>query len=117
MPSTLPPPLHPPATTHAEPGKGFWVLPPTPRGAAWWGAGSTIDARPGGQLRIRYPDGTEAQGEVVAVRPPQEIVFTYGYASGTPMPPGGSTVTIRLERATDGTRLHLTHAFADIPVR
>ncbi len=38
------------------------------RWATWWGAGSTIDARPGGQLRIRYPDGTEVSGEVIELQ-------------------------------------------------
>ena len=37
------------------------------RWAAWWGAGSTIDAKPGGKLLIRYPDGTEVSGEVLEV--------------------------------------------------
>ena len=35
------------------------------RWAAWWGEGSTIDARPGGALYIRHPGGTESRGEIV----------------------------------------------------
>ena len=81
------------------------------RWAAWWGAGSTIDARPGGPLYIRHPGGVESRGEVVDVRPPDRIVFTYGFVSGTPIPPGASRVTIRLEAAGDSTRLHLLHEF------
>ena len=38
---------------------------------------------------------------------PIVIVFTYGYATGKPVPPGGSRVTIRLEPVARGTRLHL----------
>ena len=87
------------------------------RWAAWWGAGSTIDARPGGRVYVRYPEGTEAVGEVVEIDPPSRIVFTYGYASGAPVPPGGSRVTIRLEPDARGTRLHLLHEFADPSVR
>jgi uncharacterized protein YndB with AHSA1/START domain len=87
------------------------------RWAAWWGAGSTIDARPGGKLLVRYPDGTEVTGEVEEVTPPTRIIFTYGYATGAPVAPGGSRVTIRLEPAARGTRLHLVHAFADAAVR
>ena len=83
------------------------------RWAAWWGAGSTIDARPGGRVLVRYPDGTEAAGEVVEVRPPTRIVFTYGYVKGEPFAPGESVVTIELEPAARGTRLRLAHAFAD----
>jgi uncharacterized protein YndB with AHSA1/START domain len=87
------------------------------RWAAWWGAGSTIDARPGGRVFVRYPEGTEAIGEVVEIDAPSRIVFTYGYASGTPVPPGGSRVTIRLEPVARGTRLHLVHQFAEAAVR
>lgn len=87
------------------------------RWAAWWGAGSTIDARPGGRVFVRYPQGTEAVGEVVELAPPSRIVFTYGYVSGKPVPPGGSRVTIHLEPVAGGTRLRLQHDFADPSVR
>jgi len=52
----------------ATPAVVFAFLTETPRWAAWWGAGSEIDARPGGQMKIRYPDGTEVTGEVLEVR-------------------------------------------------
>lgn len=87
------------------------------RWATWWGAGSTIDARPGGQVRIRYPDGTEASGEVIDLHAPERIVFSYGYASGKPIPPGSSRVTIQLEAHGGGTRLQLSHEFAEASVR
>ncbi|HEY4089306.1 MAG TPA: SRPBCC domain-containing protein [Bryobacteraceae bacterium] len=85
--------------------------------AAWWGAGSTIDARPGGRVLIRYPNGVQVLGEVTEIVEPERIAFTYGYESGKPIPPGSSQVTIRLEAVEDGTRLHLTHAFAEAGVR
>lgn len=85
--------------------------------AAWWGVGSTIDARPGGQLLIRHPNGVEVTGEVIDLRVPERIVFTYGYAKGSPIPPGGSQVTIRLEGHPSGTLLQLTHEFTDADVR
>jgi uncharacterized protein YndB with AHSA1/START domain len=87
------------------------------RWAAWWGAGSTIDPRPGGQVFIRYPGGTEVRGEIVEIDEPQRIVFTYGFVSGAPIPPGASLVTIALEREPAGTRVRLSHAFAEAPVR
>jgi uncharacterized protein YndB with AHSA1/START domain len=87
------------------------------RWAQWWGAGSTIDARPGGRMYIRYPEGTEAVGEVLEVNAPERISFTYGYASGEMIAPGGSRVTIRLEADARGTRLHFLHEFSDAPVR
>jgi uncharacterized protein YndB with AHSA1/START domain len=117
MPSALPYQLDRTITIHADREVVFAFLTDSARWAAWWGAGSTIDPRPGGDVRIRYPGGTEALGTVVDVHPPDRIVFTYGYASGQPIAPGGSTVTIELEADRRGTRLHLSHAVADEATR
>jgi uncharacterized protein YndB with AHSA1/START domain len=87
------------------------------RWAAWWGAGSTIEPRPGGRIFIRYPEGTEAAGRIVEIAEPSRLVFTYGYANGVPIPEGGSIVTIELSVHRHGTELRLTHAFADEGVR
>jgi hypothetical protein len=57
------------------------------------------------------------RGEVIDVAPPERIVFSYGYASGNPIPPGGSRVTIRLHNHGSSTRLHLTHEFSAAAVR
>jgi len=101
----------------APPAAVFRYFTDSSRWAAWWGEGSTIDARPGGRVLVRYPGGVEAAGEVVEVSAPSRIVFSYGYVSGKPIPPGSSLVTIRLEPAGRGTRLHLLHQFADAAVR
>ena len=87
------------------------------RWSSWWGAGSTIEARTGGRMLIRHPNGVEVSGEVLEVQAPERIVFTYGYASGKPCPPGSSRVSIELEEDAAGTRLHLSHEFADEPAR
>jgi uncharacterized protein YndB with AHSA1/START domain len=87
------------------------------RWASWWGTGSTIDARPGGKIHIRYPEGTEVAGEVVEVHPPERIVFTYGYVGGNPIPPGSSRVTIQLAAERGATRLTLTHELESAAVR
>jgi uncharacterized protein YndB with AHSA1/START domain len=85
--------------------------------AAWWGAGSTIDAHPGGRMLIRHANGIEVAGEVLDVQAPERIVFTYGFASGRPIPAGSSRVTIRLDSHPGGTLLRLTHEFADTASR
>jgi len=85
--------------------------------AAWWGAGSTIGSQPGDPMLIRYPNGVEAAGEIVEIVPPERIVFTYGYVSGSPIAVGASQATITLEAEGAHTRLRLTHAFADPAVR
>jgi uncharacterized protein YndB with AHSA1/START domain len=87
------------------------------RWAAWWGAGSSIEPHPGGRVFIRYPGGTEVTGEIVEIDAPERIVFTYGYVAGVPIPAGSSLVTIALDRERAGTRVRLTHAFAEPAVR
>ena len=88
------------------------------RFAAWWGAGSSIDPRPGGGLRIVYPNGIEAVGEVLEIRAPERIVVSYGYVGDNPaIEPGGSRVTVTLEEVEGGTAVRLRHDIASAPVR
>jgi uncharacterized protein YndB with AHSA1/START domain len=97
----------------ANPETVFRFFTDSARWASWWGAGSTIDATPGGKVYIRHPNGIEALGEVLEVNDPARIVFTYGFASGKPIAPGSSRVTIHLDADQAGTRLHLRHEFAE----
>ena len=87
------------------------------RWARWWGKGSTIDPRPNGRVHIVHGNGVEMTGQVVEIAPPERIIFTYGYKAGTPIPEGGSLVTITLDEHIDGTELNLSHAFADSSMR
>lgn len=98
---------------NAKPETVFRFFTDSARWASWWGPGSTIDAKPGGNVYIRHPNGVESLGEVLEVRPAERIVFTYGFVSGQPIPPGSSRVTIHLEPDAAGTRLHLMHEFAE----
>lgn len=100
-------------TIEAFPETVFRFFTDSARWAAWWGAGSSIDARPGGAVKIRHPNGIEVSGEVLEIAVGERIAFTYGYASGQPIPPGASRVTITLRPVEKGTELRLTHAFAD----
>ncbi len=109
----LPYDLHRTVVIRAQPETVFRYFTDSARFAAWWGPGSTIDAVPGGNVYIRHPNGIETVGEVLAVESPHRIVFTYGYASGKPIPPGSSRVTVRFEPVEAGTRLSLLHEFAE----
>ena len=91
----------------------FRFFTDTAQWASWWGAGSSIEPRPGGRVFIRYPDGTEVSGEVVELEEPERLIFTYGYVTGKPFAPGSSLVTIELTRERVGTRVQLSHAFAE----
>jgi uncharacterized protein YndB with AHSA1/START domain len=101
----------------ARPSTVFEFLTNSDDWAGWWGAGSSIDARPGGRVAIRYPNGVEVAGSVIDVQPAERLVFTYGYMSGGLVPPGGSLVTITLDSHPAGTLLRLTHEFQDEEAR
>jgi len=80
------------------------------RFAAWWGAGSRIDPRPGGALLICYPGGVTASGQVQEIVPGERVVFTYGYDDVSKgIAPGGSTVKVTFADVPGGTRVTLEH--------
>ena len=117
LPDSLPHRLDRTIVIAAEPETVFRFFTDPARWALWWGTGSTIDARPGGRFLIRYPGGVEALGDVLEIDPPRRLVLSYVYASGNPIPPGSSRVTIRLVAEHESTRLHLAHEFVDAAVR
>lgn len=117
LPASLPFRIERTVIIHATPETVFRFFTDSARFAAWWGAGSTIDAHPGGRVYIKHPGTAESEGEVLAVVPPKRIVFTYGMVSGNPIPPGSSRVTIDLAADRAGTRLHLLHELASEQAR
>jgi uncharacterized protein YndB with AHSA1/START domain len=116
MKNELPHVLERTVLIQADPRTVFGFFTDSVRWAKWWGAGSSIDPRPSGRVSIRYPNGAAASGEVLDIAAPERLVFSFGYDSGQPIPPGASRVTIRLEASASGTRLHLSHAFAEAAV-
>ena len=56
------------------------------RWAAWWGAGSTIDARPGGRVFVRYPTGDEGRARS-GKWTRRRACLNYGYVKGEPFGP------------------------------
>jgi uncharacterized protein YndB with AHSA1/START domain len=114
---TLPFALDRTVVIQAAPETVFTFFTDSARWASWWGTGSTIEPREGGRMYIRHPNGIEASGEVIHVSPPREIVFSYGFSSGSPIPPGASRVTIRLDPEGLATRLSLRHEFSEPTVR
>jgi uncharacterized protein YndB with AHSA1/START domain len=87
------------------------------RFAAWWGAGSRIDPRPGGSVHISFPNKIVAGGEVIEIAPPERVVFSYGFESGQPIAIGASRVTITLEETKAGTVVRLRHELPTAEVR
>lgn len=82
------------------------------RMAQWWGVAAELDPRPGGRCRVEMAEGPVMVGEYVELVPYQRIVFTFGWDpahGGLAVPPGSSTVEVRLEADGGGTVLTLRH--------
>jgi uncharacterized protein YndB with AHSA1/START domain len=79
----------------------------------WQGTSATVDAQPGGVLRIAMgPAGSGlAEGRFVELDPFERIVFTWGWSSSplSILPPGSTVVTVHLRPDGDGTLVTLTH--------
>ncbi len=87
------------------------------RWAVWWGAGSTIEPRVGGAVKIRHSNGFESYGEVLEIVPQKRFVFTYSLQAAKPVPAEESRVTLRVEPQGTGTLVSVTHELADSGVR
>ena len=94
----------------------FGFFTDSARWATWWGAGSTVDPRPGGALRIQHSNGFVSEGEVLEIAAPERFVFTFSLQSERPIPAEESRVTIRLQQQEAGTLVRVTHEVADAVV-
>ena len=105
---------------------GFFTDPA--RYVQWMGSEASLEPVPGGEYRVRMPDGFEAAGRFIRVEPPHLVVFSWGFAddeaasrtkheggggpggaSASAMPAGSTQVTVTLLEEDGGTRLVLRH--------
>jgi uncharacterized protein YndB with AHSA1/START domain len=78
----------------------------------WMGDHAELDPRPGGRFAVNIK-GVAVRGTYLEIDPPHRLRILWGYAGGSPLPPGGSTVEIRLLAEGPGTRVSLEHR--DLP--
>jgi uncharacterized protein YndB with AHSA1/START domain len=77
--------------------------------ALWLGRQATLEPQAGGQVRIEVNDTRTILGEFIEIVPHCLIVFTWGWEGHASVPPGSSTVEVRLEPEGDGTHLRISH--------
>jgi uncharacterized protein YndB with AHSA1/START domain len=78
----------------------------------WIAEVADLDARPGGVFAVDV-DGNPARGNFVVIDPPHRVVFTWGVAGQSALPPGSTTVEVVLVAEDDQTVVTLTHR--DLP--
>lgn len=84
----------------------FWTT--TDGLCSWWAESAEVDARPGGAIRVDIDGEHVMVGEFVALDPPHDLRFTFGWEGGDPGP-SSTEVHVRLEPLGRGTRLTLRH--------
>jgi uncharacterized protein YndB with AHSA1/START domain len=78
----------------------------------WMGDWAELDPTAGGKLVLDIK-GVPIRGEFLEVDPPHRLVFSWGAAGSDVLPPGSTTVEVRLHPDGTGTLLELTHR--DLP--
>jgi uncharacterized protein YndB with AHSA1/START domain len=79
---------------------------------SWMGDYALLEAEPGGRFHLDI-GGAPVRGRFLVLDPPRRLVISWGYAGSGQLPPGASTVEIRLTADRGGTRVDLEHR--DLP--
>lgn len=76
----------------------------------WEAVAATLDARPGGLMRLdMHGDRNIARGEYRVVEPFERLSFTWGWEDNEGLPPGSTLVEITLTPEGEETLLRLEH--------
>ncbi len=74
----------------------------------WLGDWADLRAEPGGTFALDM-NKVPIRGEYLAVEPPHRVVFTWGVAGRDSLPPGSTTVEVRLTADGPDTVVELFH--------
>jgi uncharacterized protein YndB with AHSA1/START domain len=78
----------------------------------WMGDYALLEATPGGEFTVDI-NGVPVRGRYLEVQPPHRLLISWGHAGSDRLPPGASTVEVRLTAAGDGTDVEIVHR--DLP--
>ena len=77
---------------------------------SWLGSPIIFDLTVGGRLEVEVDTGHRFAGEFVAIEPPNRLVLTWGWRSGSiPIAPGSTLVELTVRADGDGSRVELVH--------
>jgi uncharacterized protein YndB with AHSA1/START domain len=75
---------------------------------SWMGEYALLEAEPGGRFALDIK-GAPVRGRFLELDPPRRLLISWGYAGSDHLPPGASTVEVRLIADRGGTRVELQH--------
>ena len=96
----------------APPERVFGYFTDAEAMTAWMGDRAALSPVAGGRFAVDVR-GVGVRGEYVVVEPPHRVVFSWGHEGSDELPPGTSTVEVRLTPARGGTNVLLEHR--DLP--
>ena len=102
------------ATVHIDaPPERVWEYFTQPEAIVrWMGEYALIQPETGGQFAVDVK-GTPVRGRFLHLDPPHRLLISWGYAGSDHLPPGASTIEVRLTACDGGTRVDLEHR--DLP--
>jgi uncharacterized protein YndB with AHSA1/START domain len=74
----------------------------------WMGEYALLEPKPGGRFALDVK-GAPVRGRFLHLDPPHRLVISWGYAGSDRLPPGASTVEVRITAEGTGTRVDLEH--------
>ena len=78
----------------------------------WMGDYALLEPSSGGAFEVDI-NGVPVRGRYLEVEPPHRLLISWGHAGSDRLPPGASTVEVRLSPAGGGTRVEIEHR--DLP--
>jgi uncharacterized protein YndB with AHSA1/START domain len=78
----------------------------------WMGDRALLQPAPGGAFEVDI-NGVPVRGRYLEVEPPHRLLISWGHAGSDRLPPGASTVEVRLSPAGGGTQVEIEHR--DLP--
>lgn len=97
------------ATLPVSPDEAFALITEPERLRRWMTVTSSVDLRAGGSYRWTVTPGHIMSGTITEIDPGKRIVFGWGHENDTELPPDGSTITITVEPAAEGSLVTLVH--------
>ncbi|HLE98463.1 MAG TPA: SRPBCC domain-containing protein [Gaiellaceae bacterium] len=74
----------------------------------WMGDYAVLDARPGGEFTVDI-NGVPVRGRYLEIEPPHRLVISWGHAGSEELPPGASTLEVKLSAEGGGTTIEIVH--------
>jgi uncharacterized protein YndB with AHSA1/START domain len=93
----------------ADPERVFAFFTEPESMVRWMGEYAELEPLPGGRFAVDIR-GVPVRGRYLQVEPPHRLVVSWGHAGSSRLPPGASTVEVRLTPTAGGTQVEIAHS-------